>query len=115
MYHTKEDVQKLVSEISDLKSGIEIGEPYMFGLALDVFDPVSGEVFAVCRPHRRDIGQPEVLLTSAQVVAEVTNARTVRLHNERAGMIPPRPLTDEQVEAARKQQAAQRETGEVRA
>jgi hypothetical protein len=115
-------------------SDIEVGQPYMFGLALDIFDPESGEVLRVCRPHRRDTGEAEVFLTPNQIAASVAASRTTRLHNERAGVISPRPLTDEQVKSdeARRNtakaqqeeavkvdthaaQVRQRETGEARA
>jgi hypothetical protein len=95
-------------------AGIEIGEPYMFGLALDAFDPESGEVLRVCRPRHRDTGEAEVFLTPAQLASAVASARSVRLHNERAGLIPPRPLTDEQTtDAAKRQEAAKQQQDEA--
>lgn len=87
---------------------IELGEPYMFGLALDIFDPVSGEVLRVCRPHRRDTGEGEVFLTPNQIAGAISNARSHRLHNERAGLIAPRPLSDEQAADVTKRQETAR-------
>jgi len=74
-------------------SPLEIGEPYLFGLALDVFDPVSGQVIAVCRPHRGS--EPELFLTVRQLGAEVASARMTRAHNDRIAGV----LTPAQVEA----------------
>src|SRR5580704_19726522 len=71
-------------------SALEIGEPYMFGLALDAFDPVSGQVFVVTRPHIQNSGQPEVFLTPRQLAAEVATARIAKLHSDRlAGILSP--------------------------
>lgn len=106
---SRRDVEKHVSDIRNAGiEGIEIGEPYMFGLALQVFDPVSGQVIQVCRPHRSDLGQPEILLPVAQVAAAVTGARNAQLQQDRnrgitrdqktgevlpAGPRPARPIT----------------------
>jgi len=86
---------------------LEIGEPYMFGLALDVFDPVSGQVIAVCRPHRGS--EPELFLTVRQLGAEVASARMTRAHNDRlAGVLTPAQVEarDRANEQARADQAA---------
>jgi hypothetical protein len=80
-------------------STLEIGEPYMFGLALDVFDPISGEVFAVTRPHRMGVAEPELFLTPRQLASEVMSARHARLYSDRAaGLV--NPNDPEQVAAA---------------
>lgn len=108
--YTKEDVQRLVSDLGAVKSGkaltgeqhmhnvdfseVEIGEPYMFGLALDIFDPVSGEVLRVCRPRHRATGEAEIFMTPTQIAAAIADARSFRLHNERAGLVPPRPQAE---------------------
>ena len=95
-------------------SAIELGEPYMFGLALDLFDPVSGQVFAVCRPHRMDVGDPEVFLTPNQIAAEVASARMKKLHDDRSSgiVVPP---TDAQVAAAKDADAKKAEAAKVKA
>lgn len=69
-------------------TALEMGEPYMFGLALDAFDPVSGQVFVVTRPHIQNSTQPEVFVTLRQLAAEVGNARMAKLHSDRlAGVL----------------------------
>jgi hypothetical protein len=86
-------------------STLEIGEPYMFGLALDVFDPISGEVFAVTRPHRMGVAEPELFLTPRQLASEVMSARQARLYSDRAaGLINPNDA--EQIAAADRAKAA---------
>jgi hypothetical protein len=86
-------------------SALEIGEPYMFGLALDVFDPISGEVFAVTRPHRMGVAEPELFLTPRQLASEVMSARQARLYSDRAaGLI--NPNDPEQVAAAERAKQA---------
>src|SRR6202051_3438703 len=79
---TKDDVARLVSELNadKLDPPVEIGSPSTFGLELELYDPVSGEIFTLARPHRGDIGQVEVLLTAAQVRHAVAAARVARLH-----------------------------------
>lgn len=84
--HTKEDVARLVSDLGAVKIDppVELGKPDCFGLALDLFDPLSGQVLALARPARADIGQPAILLTAAQVGVAVAAARTARLHQVRS-------------------------------
>lgn len=84
--YTKDDVAKLLEAIGKLvfDPAIEVGTPDEFGLGVDIFDPVSGQIITVARPHRSDIGQPEILLTAEQVAVAVTQARSRRLHEDRA-------------------------------
>jgi hypothetical protein len=83
--HTKDDVARLVSDLGNVKLDppVELGKPDCFGLALDLFDPVSGQVMTLARPARSDNGQSEIMLTAAQVGAAVVNARIARLHEVR--------------------------------
>lgn len=83
---TKEDVARTVEAIGALKlePAVEVAETHSFGLGLDVFDPISGEIITVARPSRTDIGQSEVLLTPEQVAHAILAARMNRLHNVRA-------------------------------
>jgi hypothetical protein len=84
--YTKDDVARLVSDLGEqkLEPGVEVGEPRHFGLAVDVFDPVSGEVLTIARPHRHDTGQTEILLSAKQAAQAVLQARARRLHTARA-------------------------------
>ena len=84
--YTKEDVARLVSDLDEQKLDppVEVGEPRDFGLGLDVFDPVSGEILTLARPHRHDTGQPEIFLSPKQAVQAVLGARARRLHYARA-------------------------------
>ena len=70
-------VTKLFDDLKPLadEHGFVIGAPGAFGLELEVCDPVSGDVIIAARPHRRDIGQEEILMTPEQVVAAVQQAR----------------------------------------
>jgi hypothetical protein len=83
--YTKDDVARLVSELGEQKldPALEVGEPTHFGLALDVFDPVSHEIITLARPHRRDTGQSEILLSAKQAVQAVLSARAHRLQSAR--------------------------------
>jgi hypothetical protein len=101
--HSKEDVENLAADLGklDLDPKVVVGEPEVFGLSLDVYDPVSGEVITAARPHRRDVGESGVLLTADQVFAHVASARVGKLHADRAAGIVP-PPTPEQVAAAKK-------------
>ena len=77
----------------------------MFGLELLAYDPVSGQVITVCRPHRVDVGQAEICLTPKEFAAAVATARTARVGYDRAhGIVA--PLTAEQKAAAEKMRAA---------
>lgn len=102
--YTKDDVQKLISDLGKRASEMkfEVGEPYLFGLALDVFDPISLLVLSVARPHRRDLGQEEVLLTADQVATEIASARSYRAQLDRTSGV----LTEAQVKAAEEAKAA---------
>lgn len=96
--YTKDDVAKLVEDIGKIKMepGLEVGEVFMFGLALDVFDPVSGQVITVARPHRSDVGAPEILLTAEQLATAISQARTSRLQSDKAKGV----VTEEEKAAA---------------
>lgn len=92
-----------VPNLGNLDLGeIEVGEPFCFGLSLDMFDPVSGRIFTVCRPHRGDIAWPqhEIFLTRNQVAVAIAQARADRANSDRAlGVVTP-----EQAEARDKAQ-----------
>lgn len=90
--YSKEDVAALAKELGkrEFDPPIVVGEPYRFGLALEVYDPVSGLVVTACRPHRSDIGEPEIALTADQVAAAVATARANRERRDRAlGIVSP--------------------------
>lgn len=84
--YTKDQVRILAGQIEALNidPAIEVAAPDAFGLGLDIFDPVSGQIITVFRPQRSDIGQSEIALTAAQVAQAVAAARTTRLHAVRA-------------------------------
>jgi hypothetical protein len=84
--YRKEAVATLAGALSELALDppIEIGTPDCFGLALDLYDPLSGQVITVARPARSDIGQGEVLLTPQAAVQAITSARMTRVHQVRA-------------------------------
>jgi hypothetical protein len=104
--YSKDDVTALVADLGTLKldPAIESGEAHSFGLGLDVFDPVSGQIMTVARPQRRDIGQSEILMTAAQVAATVATARHTRLIEVRAAGY----ASIEQANEAAKRQAVAR-------
>jgi len=81
----KEDVARLVSELGNVKMEppVELGKADDFGLSLDLFDPVSGQIIALARPARIDLGQPQILLTATQARTAVAAARTGHLHRVR--------------------------------
>jgi hypothetical protein len=87
-------------------SKLELSEPYRFGLSLEAYDPESGHVITICRPHRMDIADPEIFLTPTQLANAVLSVRSRRLHDERAGLVPP---TKERAEANAKAAAARAE------
>jgi hypothetical protein len=84
--YTKDRVAATLDQINALNidPGVEVGTPDAFGLGLDIFDPVSGQIITVFRPQRSDIGQSEIALTAPQVAQAVAAARTARLHAVRA-------------------------------
>jgi hypothetical protein len=84
--YSKDYVTALVASLGALTfdPAVEVGSPDAFGLGLDLFDPVSGQIITVARPQRADIGQSEILLTPAQVAQAVNGARMNRLHQVRA-------------------------------
>lgn len=85
MYH-KDHVAALASALGEYKIDppVELGTPDAFGLGLELFDPVSGQIITVARPARTDLSQSEILLTPMQVAQAVTSARMNRLHQVRA-------------------------------
>lgn len=98
MRYSKDDVQQLIKDLGEHQGGddgmdFEIGEPHTFGLALDVFDPVSEELITAARPARRDSGIPEILMTAEQVVAAIAAARHGRANEDRAHGREPRTDT----------------------
>lgn len=101
--YRKERVAATLDQINALNidPAVEVGTPDAFGLGLDIFDPVSGQIITVFRPQRSDIGQSEIALTAAQIAQAVAAARTVRLHAVRqAGF-----ASLEDAEAAAKREA----------
>lgn len=84
--YTKDDVARIAEDIAgrDIEPPIEVGESYDFGLSLDVFDPVSGHIITVARPHRPDIGQTQILRSGEEVARDVAAGRITKLHAERA-------------------------------
>jgi hypothetical protein len=95
--YTKDDVAKLVAEVGELNLNppLEVSEPLSFGLEVDLFDPVSGHILTLCRPHRPDIGESEIRLTAAQVASTVAGLRIAKLHADRAaGILPPKPAEE---------------------
>jgi hypothetical protein len=110
--YTRDDVTKLAAEIDKLELNPPIektGKSDEFGLGLDIFDPVSGQIITAARPHRSDIGQPEILLTAAQVGVAVAQARSRRVHEDRAKGI----VNEEDAEAAAERQKAALATKEA--
>lgn len=99
--YDKDAVKKLIADLGKFatEEGFELGDPYMFGLAYDVYDPVSGQVIAVCRPHRREWGEQEIMRTPEQVAAEVASARAWRKNDDMAHGRPPRLSPKEQAAA----------------
>lgn len=91
-------------------TGLEIGAPYRFGLSLEIFDPESGAVITACRPHRLENGESEIFLTPTQIAVAVLNARSLRTHNERAGLIPPRSSQQSAGEPEKRDQRRERIT-----
>jgi hypothetical protein len=99
--YTNDDVAKLVVEIEKRKSepddvvtvdlsAVEIGAPSAFGLAVDLYDPVSGQIMTICRPHRTDVAQSEIFLTADQAAVEIMQARMRRVRHDHAhGLVPP--------------------------
>jgi hypothetical protein len=87
---TKDHVAALVDSLSalNLDPPVEVAEAHSFGLGVDIFDPVSGQIITAARPQRADIGQSEIFLTAAQVAQAVTGARMTRLHQVRAAGFP---------------------------
>jgi hypothetical protein len=81
----QDDVKRLVDEFGAIKldPGVET-EISQFGLSAHLFDPVSGQIITLARPHRADIGQSEIMLTAAQAAGAVASARTKHLHDVRA-------------------------------
>jgi hypothetical protein len=84
--YTKDDVAKLLADIAELKLDppLEVGQALSFGLEVDLFDPVSGQILTACRPQRTDIGETEIRLTAAQVGSAVAGMRLAKLHSDRA-------------------------------
>jgi len=84
--YSKEYLSALAANVGSLNFDppIEVGKPDTFGLGLEIFDPVSGQIITVARPQRADIGQTEILLNAAQVAQAVNGARLNRLHVVRA-------------------------------
>lgn len=102
MPYTREDVKKLVTDLGEHKDlKFEIGELHSFGLGLDVFDPESEQIIIAAQPNRRDIGQPEILLTADQVATEVASARAWRANHDRAHGIV-REVPEAEAEAKKK-------------
>jgi hypothetical protein len=115
--YTKEDVSALVDEVKKLDLGksdlgpLEFSEG-RFGLEVDLYDPVSGQIVTICQPARRDVAQPEIFLTPFEVAREVASLRRGRIHQDRAaGIVPP---ANEQVGKAQ-QDAARAHRSAVRA
>jgi hypothetical protein len=104
--YSKDDVAALVADLGNLKlaPAVECGEAHSFGLGLDVFDPVSGQIMTVARPQRADIGQAEILMTAAQVGSAIASARHARLLAVRAAGY----ASIEQANEAAKRQAVAR-------
>jgi hypothetical protein len=72
-----EGVERLHDDLLPLadKFGFVIGEPYAFGMGLDVFDPETGVILTVARPHRRDIGEEPIVMSAPGVVHSITTSR----------------------------------------
>lgn len=84
--YTKDDVTNLVAALGKytFEPAVELGEPHAFGLGLELFDPVTGQIITVARPHRSDIGEEEIFRTAEQVAAAVAQGRANRAALDRA-------------------------------
>lgn len=84
--YTKDDVANLVSELGkrEFSPPIEVGSPDCFGLGLEVFDPVSGQIITAARPHRSDLGEEEIHRTADEVAVAIAQARANRASLDRA-------------------------------
>lgn len=84
--YTKDDVAKLVQEVGELKLDppLEIGEALVFGLEVEAFEPVTGQVITLCRPQRQDIGETEIFVTAEALANHVATMRAHVMLSDRA-------------------------------
>jgi hypothetical protein len=83
--YNADDVMNYAAELAALAAelGLKVSKPFLFGLALEIYDPISSAVITVVRPQRRDVGQSEVILNLDQARAAVVNARAAKLAEDR--------------------------------
>jgi hypothetical protein len=87
MRYDESDVARYAAELGELATemGFQVAvPPNVFGLGLEVYDPVSHDLITVVRRGRRDIaGISQIILNLDQVKAAVTNARVARAAEKR--------------------------------